>query len=467
MPRTNNRGSGHQVQKHNQAPPGPMTSKRKSPQKAAVHALQKQRITTDGLERRLVGSGDQAVPLQNAQTDRTVFDLHSQDRKTVYADSESFLQGRSRPPSQSAGPTKSTLNSLLRSSDYDQQHQQGKQQGWKSAVHRYVNLYNQAETNQHAAVLTDFVNDREHCGRLRSRLERLRERDLLRGALSAGSETRAELVRVNESAREVSVLIRLHIKRRMEQSGRYYMEERAEYERLWLGLSGGDWDVLRVEPLIAERRPRFGTSTENWMTVDDYSELYEDLSSPSTPYLNYDLLPQIKHRPAGIRYRRDLVAAYADRWWNEGNPAYELFEVNCTNYVSQCIFAGNAAMNYTGKRETGWWYKGRNKGSEWWSFSWAVSNALTNYLTGSKTTGLRAEVVQSAADLQLGDVITYDWNGDHRFQHSTIVTAFDSFGMPLVNANTVSSRHRYWDYRDSYAWTEQTKYRFFHIADLL
>jgi hypothetical protein len=439
MPRTGNRGPGSQVHKRNQAPSKPIMPQTRPQQKVSTHAVEDQ-------------------PLQSAAQEM---------RKAEHRDRTQLGLERTNQSSQPGRQQQPKLNSLLRSSDYDQHRLQGKQQGWKSAVHRYVSLYNQAETEQHAAVLTDYVTDADHCERLRFRLERLRERDLLRGVLPAGSETKAELIRVNESPSEVSVLIRLHIKRKIEQSGRYYMEERSEFERLWLGLSGG-WDVMRVEPLIAERRPRFGTSTdENWMYAEDYSEIFGDISTPSTPYLNYDLLPQFKHRPSGIRYRRDLAAAYADRWWNEGNPAYELFEVNCTNYVSQCVFAGNAPMNYTGKRGTGWWYKGRNKGGEWWSYSWAVSNALTNYLSGSKDSGLRAEVVSSAAELQLGDVITYDWNGDHRFQHSTIVTAFDASGMPLVNANTVSSRHRYWDYRDSYAWTEQTKYRFFHISDHL
>jgi hypothetical protein len=122
-------------------------------------------------------------------------------------------------------------------------------------------------------------------------------------------------------------------------------------------------------------------------------------------------------------------------------------------------------MNYTGRRDSGWWYKGRSGGRELWSYSWAVSHALQSYLARGASTGLTAVQVESPADLKLGDVIFYDWDGDGRFQHSTIVTAFDSAGMPLVNANTTASRHRYWDYRDSYAWTERTRYKFFHISD--
>lgn len=376
-------------------------------------------------------------------------------------------QEADKPLKTSSLPAKQTkLNSLLRSSDYSPHIQSGKPMEWKSHVHRYVSLYNQAETEQHARVLSDYVSDAEHCERLRCRLERLRERDLLRGALPAGSETKAELVRINESASEVSVLMKLHIKRRMEQNGHYYIEERSEFERIWLGSNGGLWEVTRVEPIIAERRPRFGTMNDSW-SDDGANVEIPFLATPSVPYINFDLMPQFKSSRAGVRYRRDLAAAYADRWWNEGNPAYELFEVNCTHYVSQCLFAGNAPMDYTGRRDNGWWYKGRSSGREWWSYSWAVSNALNRFLSTSRRTGLRAETVQSAQELQLGDVITYDWNGEGRFQHSTIVTAFDASGMPLVNANTVASRHRYWDYQDSYAWTDRTKYRFFHISDQL
>ncbi|QAY67078.1 amidase domain-containing protein [Paenibacillus protaetiae] len=341
---------------------------------------------------------------------------------------------------------------------------------WKEILQRYIGLYNQAENEQHAEGLHDFVRDSEHCLRLGQRLQRLRDRDLLRGALSLYSETTAELARVNESASEVSVLLKLHVRRQMDQSGRGYTEERTEYERLWLERNNGFWTVVRVEPVIAERRPRYGSAAEAW--IADIQEDHRSHNRPpagaaTIPYLNYDLFPQFKHRAAAIPYRRDQVTAYADRYWNEGNEAFENFEVNCTNYVSQCVFAGNAPMNYTGKRENGWWYKGKAGGREWWSYSWAVSNALTQYLSIPRESGLRGEIVYSPEELQIGDIITYDWNGDNRFQHSAVVTAFDAQGMPLVNANTVASRHRYWDYRDSYAWTEQTRYRFFHLADLM
>lgn len=361
------------------------------------------------------------------------------------------------------------LSSLLQSSAVTRNSSSGGGEDWRAAVQRYVKLFNRTESEQNARDLGDFVADEVHAERLLQRTERLRERDLLRGAIPAGSETKAELMRINESSGEVSVLVKLHVKRRMEQGGQFYLEERLESERLWLRQEGGEWAVLQVEPVVSERRPRYVTTRVQNEQEDDEGELEqkgEDLAG-SAPFLNYELMPGFRRWKGGIPYRRDLAAAYADRWWNEGNPAFELFDVNCTNYVSQCIFAGNAPMNYTGRRESGWWYKGRAGSRENWSYSWAVANAMSVYLSAARKSGLRAELVSSADELQLGDVIAYDWGGDGRFQHTTIVTAFDSAGQPLVNANTVPSRHRYWDYRDSYAWTGGTRYRFFHIPDLL
>ena len=110
-------------------------------------------------------------------------------------------------------------------------------------------------------------------------------------------------------------------------------------------------------------------------------------------------------------------------------------------------------------RATGWWYQGGN-----WSFSWSVAHSLRWHLSGSKD-GLRGEERQSAKELEPGDVICYDFDGDGRWQHSTIVVAKDANGEPLVNAQSSNSRMRYWSYEDSTAWTPQITYKFFHIID--
>lgn len=161
------------------------------------------------------------------------------------------------------------------------------------------------------------------------------------------------------------------------------------------------------------------------------------------------------------RFSYDRLAAvkYAERWWNSYNPAYRKFDVDCTNYISQCLYAGGAPMRGAPNRGNGWWYQGGN-----WSFSWAVAHSLRWYLSGS-TQGLKGKEMQSASELIPGDVICYDFEGDGRWNHNTIVVAKDAYGMPLVNAHTSNSRNRYWSYEDSTAYTPNIKYMFFRIGE--
>ncbi|WP_077297126.1 amidase domain-containing protein [Virgibacillus pantothenticus] len=156
-------------------------------------------------------------------------------------------------------------------------------------------------------------------------------------------------------------------------------------------------------------------------------------------------------------YDRQAAVQYAERWWNDYNPAYRQFPVDCTNYVSQCLYAGGAPMYGAPVRERGWWYQDNN-----WSFSWAVAHSLRWYLAGA-TKGLRGEQKETAEQLIPGDVICYDFSGDGRWDHNTIVVAKDANGMPLVNAHTDNSRNRYWSYEDSAAWTPDIQYKFFRI----
>ncbi|WP_217586080.1 amidase domain-containing protein [Lentibacillus saliphilus] len=157
-------------------------------------------------------------------------------------------------------------------------------------------------------------------------------------------------------------------------------------------------------------------------------------------------------------YDRQAAVKYAERWWNSYNPQYRTFDVDCTNYVSQCLYAGGAPMRGAPNRAKGWWYQNDN-----WSFSWAVAHSLRWYLSGS-TTGLKGAEVEQPSELMPGDVICYDFEGDGRWDHNTIVVAKDIDNMPLVNAHTNNSRMRYWSYEDSLAWTPECNYKFFRIG---
>ncbi len=157
-------------------------------------------------------------------------------------------------------------------------------------------------------------------------------------------------------------------------------------------------------------------------------------------------------------YNRLEAVRYAELWWNDFNPKFQRFEDDCTNFISQCLFAGGIPMEFSKSRSNGWWYRGAQNG---WSYSWTVANSFKLYLeTGGH---IRVQQMDRPEELTIGDVICYDFNGDGRWQHNTIVVHKDYYGMPLVNAHTTNSRNRYWDYRNSTAYTPNIQYAFFHI----
>lgn len=163
-------------------------------------------------------------------------------------------------------------------------------------------------------------------------------------------------------------------------------------------------------------------------------------------------------------YDRVKAVQYAEKWWNTHNPAYRYFgDDDCTNFISQCLLAGGIPMSHTKKRGAGWWYRGANEN---WSLSWAVAHSLATLLATNKSSGPRAERREQAKGLEIGDIICYDWEGNGRWDHNTIVTKIDPNGEPLVNAHSIDSKDRYWKYTDSHAYREgKTRYAFFHILN--
>ena len=77
-------------------------------------------------------------------------------------------------------------------------------------------------------------------------------------------------------------------------------------------------------------------------------------------------------------YNREKAVAYAHQWAYRRNPAFLDFQElggDCTNYASQCIFAGAGIMNYT--PVYGWYYiNGNNR-----TASWTGVVYLYNFLT--------------------------------------------------------------------------------------
>jgi hypothetical protein len=338
---------------------------------------------------------------------------------------------------------------------------------WKTTLYDYVHHKNQMDMDYSVEPLLQVVTDTQYLQNQIKRLSRAAHLDQDRRYSPIKNETRLSIVRASTGQQKITADIRLK-RITVGAIGNAELEEqRVESERITLEELDGKWHIARIESLGTEQP--FPKRTPNQGNVEhkEWDALYSNYGDgrlPSIPYLNYNVVPYVETSGRKFIYNRAQAVEYAERWWDSANPAYIEFEVDCSSFVSQCLFAGGAPMNYTGKRDSGWWYKGRYNGQELWSFSWAVAHSLQSSMINSRT-GLHAEIRERPDQLELGDVICYDWEGNGRFGHSAIVTAKDANGMPLMNAHTNNSRHRYWAYKDSYAWTERTIYRFLHITD--
>ena len=117
-------------------------------------------------------------------------------------------------------------------------------------------------------------------------------------------------------------------------------------------------------------------------------------------------------------YDRAKAVEYAHRWAYFRNPAYYDFSAiggDCTNYASQCIFAGSGVMNFT--PTFGWYYIDINDRAP----AWTGVKYLYNFLVNNTGAGPYGREV-SISEVRPGDVCQLiideaDW------QHTPVIIA--------------------------------------------
>jgi hypothetical protein len=172
---------------------------------------------------------------------------------------------------------------------------------------------------------------------------------------------------------------------------------------------------------------------------------------------------------AASAYDGAAAAAYADTYWQSYNPAWPSFARkggDCTNFVSQALYAGGIAMRtsplYSGDAA---WYMVQSKGKRWsYSLPWINAQDQSifalQHLPGVTQVadyhGLAPGQVV-ADDATQGDIVLYDWNSDGVYDHEAIIVASsDGTSWDLVDAHTNDRYHAYWtlaQYNTSWATT--------------
>lgn len=157
-----------------------------------------------------------------------------------------------------------------------------------------------------------------------------------------------------------------------------------------------------------------------------------------------------------VPYDRIAAVRYAHEWAYGRNPRfydYELIGGDCTNFASQCLYAGSRIMDYT--PTYGWYYIDANRKSP----AWTGVAYLFNYLTRERAAVGPAARDTSIFEMLPGDIIQLSFDGV-RWAHSPVVV---SVGEPRSYDNVLVAAHSYdADYRPLASY-EFVSVRFLHI----
>lgn len=140
-------------------------------------------------------------------------------------------------------------------------------------------------------------------------------------------------------------------------------------------------------------------------------------------------------------YNRLAAVSYALFWAFSRNPFYYDFSDiggDCTNFVSQSLYAGSGVMNFT--PTFGWYFISPDDRSP----SWTGVEFLYNFLVSNTGPGPYGEE-RPLEDARPGDVIQLNYNGES-FTHTVLVTAIrpgrTGDRRILISAHSYDARNR-------------------------
>ena len=133
-------------------------------------------------------------------------------------------------------------------------------------------------------------------------------------------------------------------------------------------------------------------------------------------------------------YDRQAAVLYAHEWAYGRNPKfydYERIGGDCTNFASQCLFAGSGIMDFT--PTFGWYYIDADRKAP----AWTGVPYFRNFLVRSKPSpGPFAREVP-LEEIEVGDFLQLRLNKD-RFEHTPIVV---EAGSPPTPDNVLVAAH--------------------------
>ncbi|MFJ8647078.1 amidase domain-containing protein [Streptomyces sp. NPDC093546] len=144
---------------------------------------------------------------------------------------------------------------------------------------------------------------------------------------------------------------------------------------------------------------------------------------------------QTQKPPGTAGYDYAAMAAYAEKYWSNYNPAYPAYDSaggDCTNFVSQALKAGGWKHDpglYSDYRN--WWYD-PTLGA---SLSFVGANEWSWFALHSKRTTNLGNVY----DMGIGDVLQVDFDRDGSKDHTMMTTYRSRYGTPYLTYHSTNT----------------------------
>lgn len=136
-----------------------------------------------------------------------------------------------------------------------------------------------------------------------------------------------------------------------------------------------------------------------------------------------------------VPYDRRAAVAYAHRWAYSRNPRYYDYEDiggDCTNFASQCLYAGSQVMNFT--PTFGWYYIDANNKAPAWTGVPYFYNFLTRQERSIGPFGVETEMQLMIP----GDFVQIRFENREVFSHTPVIV---SVGDPPTLSNILVAAH--------------------------
>lgn len=153
--------------------------------------------------------------------------------------------------------------------------------------------------------------------------------------------------------------------------------------------------------------------------------------------ITYPAPARAKNLGAGAKYKYAAMAAYAEKYWKYYNSAYRQYGGDggdCTNFLSQALYAGGWKQVTRSGSDYGTWYSKASGESLTWigvnEWSWFTQ-------TARRTTPLA-----NAYQMDIGDVLQLDFDANGSKEHSMLTTYRSASGVPYLTYHSADTYRR-------------------------